>query len=272
MNSFKYVVNNTEYDNSFLKSVIQATTGTFAHQQELTELLEDIEIFFQSKIKNKEKKIYKHIIDYTSKLNIKLIGGNTENIFDLYMVADANKKQIIPLFSSKIKQELSINTNFYTFENYKYLNYYILYRLQQNEKKVYTKISLRDFITKYLLLKPEYSFNLVMDIIKLNIIILNKNLEYVSTYQKDGNSKYMILYQDKDRYKNVSLHFENRKLNLLDKDHDANIIAAIESNTNFEEKTEYKYKKKTNLDSILEDIENSVYSKEDFLSNINLLD
>lgn len=272
MSSFKYIVNNTEYDNSFLKSVIQATTGTFAHQQETNELLEDIEIFFQSKVKNKENKIYKHISSYTEKLNVKLIGGNNENIFDLYIVADANKKQIIPLFSSKIKQDLNVNTNFYTFENYKYLNYYILYRLQQNEKKSYVKISLRDFITKYLLSKSKYSFDLVMDIIKLNIIVLDKELQYAETYQKEGNSKYMILYQDKDRYKNVSLQFENSKLNLLDKEHDAAIIAAIESNSNFEEQTEYKYKKKTNLDSILEDIENSVYTKEDFLSNINLLD
>ena len=112
MSDFKYIVNNTEYDNSFLKSVIQATTGSFANQEDLDQLLEDIEMFFQNKVENNSKKIYKHIIDYATKLNIKLISGNTEDIFDLYLVADANKKQIIPLFSSKIKQELTPDANF----------------------------------------------------------------------------------------------------------------------------------------------------------------
>lgn len=265
MSDFKYIVNNTEYDNSFLKSVIQATTGSFANQEDLDQLLEDIEMFFQNKVENNSKKIYKHIIDYATKLNIKLISGNTEDIFDLYLVADANKKQIIPLFSSKIKQELIPDANFYTFENYRYLEYYILHRNKQTKQKNYTKISLRDYIN-FLLNNSSYYYQLVMDIIQVNIIILDKDLKYVETYQKKENTKYIILLQDGERYKNVTLQLDDEKLNLLSKKEESIIINAIETNTSY-------YKEKTKLDSILEEIENnSSYSKDDFLSNINLLD
>ena len=272
MSNFKYIINNTEHDNSFLKSVIQASTGDFAHQKDVTELLENIEMFFQKEVKNNPKDIIREITTYLGETIGKypVLKGNNQDIYDLYILTSKKDKKIFPVFSSKLKADLNKNSIFFTFQKYKYLQYYLIYRIESLDNK-YKKISLRDYIN-HLLSNNDIKYNLILDIFNLNIILLDKNLTYNKTYKNPKNTKYIILYQDDKRYKNVTLDFEDRKINLLDSKEDADIIDAIENNNYIGEKTEYKYKKMTNLDSIIEDIQNSSYSKEDFLSNVNLLD
>lgn len=274
MYDFEYIVNTTEYDNSFFKSVIQSTTGKIANNDDVNELLEDIEIFFQEKVKNNQKQIVKHIIDYIeNKLNFFVIKGSSEDIYDLYMgttkFGNLKAKKIIPVFSSKIKIDLHKQSRFFTFKNYKYLNYYISYRVTNFLNLNNIKISLRNFILNYLQKKKKS--DLLLDILNLNALILDGNLNFKLSFENDENSKYIILYKDnKDRYKNVSIVMDDKKLNLLDKNEDSKIIELIKMNKKSDQT--YEQEETTTLDTIIEEIENITDNKEDFLSNINLLD
>ena len=78
-----------------------------------------------------------------------------------------------------MKADLNKNSNFFTFQKYKYLQYYLIYRIESLDNK-YKKISLRDYINRLLSI-DDGKYNLILDIFNLNIVLLDKNLTYKKT-------------------------------------------------------------------------------------------
>ena len=141
-----------------------------------------------------------------------------------------------------------------------------------NKNSKFSKLTMRDYI-EYLVNNMNKGEILVNDILNLNIIQLDEKLNYIRTVQKYNNFKYIVLQVDKNkRFKNITIEYNEEKFSLLDKNSDMEIINGLQTEAVEISEITNVTETNTGLDTIIEDIENSNYSKKDFLSNIELLD
>tara|TARA_R100000664_G_C2746781_1_gene134414 strand:+ start:933 stop:1739 length:807 start_codon:yes stop_codon:yes gene_type:complete len=254
---YNYKFFKTDKKNSFYKSVIQALSKDYATDEDVQELEEDIMIFFKKPDFNYNKNnLYDYIIDTNIDIIYMTIPRESDDIYDLYFKFTMDTKDIYPLFSKKIKQEITQNSIFYNAFNYKYLNFYIQKRIPKKDKNLLS-ISL-DFIKE-----EKYQYDIVNDALSLNIILLDENLNYYTTYENSDNDEYIVLKKDnQNNFSNIYFSKDEEDIYILNKYREEELIDYLQS------KTQSKYKNVTqegSLDYILQNIENSIYSVQDFI-------
>jgi len=255
---YNYIFFKTDKKNSFEKSIIQSVSKQYANDEDVIGFFEDILSFFLKKDVNyNEDSIYNYIINKRKDLSFLTIPRESKNIYDLYFKYENEDKNIYPLFSKKIKKEIEQNSIFFSSFDYKYLDFYIKERIPKFGDKL-VSVSI-DFVKK-----QEYKYDLINDVLSLNIILLDQNLNYYTTYENSVNTDYAVLKKDNDNYfNNIFFTKDDEETYILNKHKNKELIEYLENNT------QSKYKNITegnSLDYILKNIENSVYSLEDFTS------
>ena len=256
---YNYKFFKTDIKNSFYKSIIQALSKDYANEEDVLELEKDIMNFFKKADPNYDKNgLYDYIIEARRDVIYITIPRESENIYDLYFKFTMDTKDIYPLFSKKIKKELKQNSVFYNAFDHKYLNFYIQERIPKKDKNLFS-ISL-DFIKD-----KKYQYDIINDVLSLNIILLDQNLNYYTTYEISDNDDYVVLKKDdQNNFSNVYFSKDDEDIYILNKFKEEELIENLQS------KSQSKYKniiEKGSLDYILQNIENSIYSVQDFIDN-----
>ena len=199
---YNYKFFKTDKKDSFNKSIIQSISKNYALEEDVLEMKEDIFSFFKKKdINYDQSKVYDHIINKKYDLIFLTIPRESKNIYDLYFKFNEKDKDIFPLFSKKIKKELDQNSLFFSSFGYKYLDFYMEERIPKENNKL-TSVSL-DFIQN-----PKYKYDIVNDILSLNIILLDQNLNYYTTYENDDNNEFVVLKKDiQDNFTNMKRNY-----------------------------------------------------------------
>lgn len=254
---YNYKFFKTDQKDSFEKSVIQSISKINTSDQDVIDLNQDIIDLFKKKDNNyNQEKIYNYIVKKRNDLIFLTIPRESKNIFDLYFKFEKKDKDIYPLFSKKIKKELEPDCIFFNSFNYKYLNFYMDRRIPKKDEKLLS-LSL-NFIEE-----KEYRYDLINDVIALNIILLDQNLNYYTTYENKDNDDYVVIKKDdEDNFTNIYFVKNDEELYILSKGKDEELIQYLENNS----QSKYKNITETNsLDLILQDIENIEYSLQDFI-------
>ena len=262
---YNYRLFKTERKNSLYKAIIQAISKEVPTEEDVVTFKEDILNFFTQKDNNfSQEEIYDYIVK-KKELTFLTIPPESKKIYDLYFKFNTlDDKNIFPLFSKSFKKEIEPNALFFSAFNHKYLNMYITERIPEDFKSL-KSLSFVKFINE----KIGINYDIINDILGLNIILLDQNLNYYTSYVKDDNDDYVVLKIDNQRdYTNIYFTKGDQVLYILNKNKNKNLIEYLEDVT----ETKYKnIKEEKDIDYILKDIESSPYSIQDFINKTGLM-